>query len=437
MQRASMNLVASNAVRMFVFLAIVTSIPLTGMLWAWWADRRLRKLQAAGWKRAVLAGMVAANVLGFAWVLLGRMYGWQMQVPLILLVSAFVWHMVVVPVMLLLTMTLLTGEAAVWVRKKLQSRQVVVEDAAEPGSAPQRHTSVEAMTLSRRKVLAAGIMGVPVALQAGAVAKAMTQLDEFRIREITVRLPQLPAGLEGLTIAHVTDTHVGRFTHGATIETIVERVNALKADLVLHTGDLINDSLGDLPLAADMMSRFRGRLGTYIVEGNHDLFESRSGFAKGLEARGVRLIANDAVTLQVGNDKLQLLGLQWGPSDVEDIRTSRGRGAMLDEHMASIEKFRDPQAFQVLLAHHPHAFDNARANGVPLTLAGHTHGGQLNLVEGVGAATGSYKYITGLYDRTDANGDRSACIVGNGTGNWFPLRINAPAEVIKITLARA
>jgi predicted MPP superfamily phosphohydrolase len=409
---------------MSVFLAIVISIPLTGLLWAWWADARLRKLHAAWWKRVVLAGMVVINVAAFAWLILGRVYDWQTDVPLLLLVSAFVWHMVVLPLVLLLTIALLCGDGVAWARKKL----VAPKAAAEP---------IADVTMSRRQVLAAGVMGVPVALQAGAVAKAMTQLDEFRIRELTVALPQLPADLDGFTIAHVTDTHVGRFTNGATIDKIVARVNELKADLVLHTGDLINDSLSDLPVAADMMARMKASRGVYIVEGNHDLFESRTGFEQGLRDRGVQLLTNEASLIQVGNAKLQLLGLHWGPVSVEDIRTARGRGPMLDEHVAAIEKLRDPEAFQVLLAHHPHAFDNAMAKDIPLTLAGHTHGGQLNIAEGVGPASGSYKYITGLYERTTGSGAKVACVVGNGTGNWFPLRINAPAEVIRITLRRA
>jgi uncharacterized protein len=411
---------------MSVFLAIVISIPLTGLAWAWWADSRLRKLRAPWWKRALLAGMVVLNVVAFAWLILGRVYDWQTSVPLVLLVSAFVWHMVVLPLVLLLTIALLTGEGAAWLGRKIRPAKVEVGSDA-----------IANVALSRRQMLAAGMMGVPVALQAGAVAKAMTQLDEFRIRAITVRLPQLPADLEGFTIAHVTDTHVGRFTNGTTIDKIVQRVNELNADLVLHTGDLINDSLSDLPVAADMMARMRGRMGTYIVEGNHDLFESRRGFEQGLRDRGVNLLANESVVLQVGNAKLQLLGVQWGPVEVEDIRTARGRGAMLDEHVASIERLRDSEAFQMLLAHHPDAFDNALAKNIPLTLAGHTHGGQLNIAEGIGPASGSYKYMTGLYERTSASGEQAACIVGNGTGNWFPLRINAPAEVIKITLARA
>ncbi len=90
---------------------------------------------------------------------------------------------------------------------------------------------------------------------------------------------------------------------------------------------------------------------------------------------------------------------------------------------------RRPGYFPILLAHHPHAFDMAADDGVPLTLSGHTHGGQLNITPKFGAGSLMFKYWSGLYRRKD-----SALVVSNGVGNWFPLRINAPAEIVRIRL---
>jgi hypothetical protein len=90
---------------------------------------------------------------------------------------------------------------------------------------------------------------------------------------------------------------------------------------------------------------------------------------------------------------------------------------------------RDPGAFPILLAHHPHAFDPAIDAGIPLTLSGHTHGGQLMLNERLGAGPIMFRYWSGLYQHGD-----SSLVVSNGAGNWFPLRINAPAEITHLTL---
>ena len=89
----------------------------------------------------------------------------------------------------------------------------------------------------------------------------------------------------------------------------------------------------------------------------------------------------------------------------------------------------NPGAFNILLAHHPEAFDEAVAAGIPLTLAGHTHGGQLMFTPSFGFGPWLYRYWSGLYRK-----DESQLVVSNGTGNWFPLRIGAPAEIIHLTL---
>jgi hypothetical protein len=95
-------------------------------------------------------------------------------------------------------------------------------------------------------------------------------------------------------------------------------------------------------------------------------------------------------------------------------------------------KQRQPDAFPILLAHHPHAFDAAAETNLPLTLSGHTHGGQLMWNEREGFGPALFRYWSGLYTR-----GASQLIVSNGVGNWFPLRINAPAEIVHITLSRA
>src|SRR2546421_1200827 len=97
--------------------------------------------------------------------------------------------------------------------------------------------------------------------------------------------------------------------------------------------------------------------------------------------------------------------------------------------MQRVCALRNRDQFQILLAHHPHAFDPAAAAGIPLTLSGHTHGGQLMLGEHVGAGPILFRYWSGPYRKGDAT-----LVVSNGVGNWFPLRVNAPAEIAHLTL---
>ena len=97
--------------------------------------------------------------------------------------------------------------------------------------------------------------------------------------------------------------------------------------------------------------------------------------------------------------------------------------------MRELMRQRQPDAFPILLTHHPHAFDAAVKAALPLTLAGHTHGGQWMFDRQHGLGPALFRYWSGLYTR-----GHSQMIISNGVGNWLPLRINAPAEIVHLTL---
>jgi uncharacterized protein len=254
---------------------------------------------------------------------------------------------------------------------------------------------------------------------------ALSQLNRFRIRRLEIELPALPTALDGLTIAHVSDLHVGRFTNGPILDEVVARTNALRADLVLVTGDLIDHALADLPAGLDMLRQLEPRGRLFMCEGNHDLFEGREAFEQRVRAAGVPLLLNESAELEIRGQRVQILGLRWG-------RFGAGRGGWIADQMEEVVRLRRAGAFAILLAHHPHAFDPAVDAGIPLTLSGHTHGGQLMLTSDIGAGPLLFKYWSGLYRNGGA-----ALAVSNGVGSWFPLRINAPAEILHLTLRAA
>ena len=131
------------------------------------------------------------------------------------------------------------------------------------------------------------------------------------------------------------------------------------------------------------------------------------------------MLRGDSATTMIRGQRVQLLGLPWNHS-VAGMRDSA----------AALLARRDPGAWPLLLAHHPHAWDFA--DEIPLTLSGHTHGGQLMLTGRLGAGSLFYRYWSGLYSRPSG-----ALVVSNGVGNWFPVRIQAPAEILHLTLRRA
>ena len=328
--------------------------------------------------------------------------------------ALFIWHMIVLPLVLVVAITLLPILAAAALFRLVRSR-----DDPASGSAD---TTDE---ISRRQFLGVALATAPAILDLGLTGIAMRQLDRFRVRRFTLPIAGLPSDLDGLTIAQVSDMHVGRFTSGRVLREMVRVVNELRADLVLLTGDLINDALGDLPNGLDLARSMEGRYGLYLIEGNHDLIENGAEFEHRVKQSGIPFLLDESATIIIRGTPVQLLGLSW-------TRAHKSRDQAIT---ASVHRFliqREPDSFPILLAHHPHAFDAATEASLPLTLSGHTHGGQLMLNEQCGFGPALFRYWSGLYRKGSSN-----LIVSNGVGNWFPLRVRAPAELVHIKLARA
>jgi len=385
----------------FVYF-IILGIPILSLAWWFWADRRLRG--AGRGVRLVLGLAVLLMLVGYVWVVLARRDVLIMPVPAGLYALVLLWGLIFLPLIGVPSMvgwSLWTLIAPIFKKRKTET--------------------ITAGNWSRRRWVSTVATALPVLATYGTAAFSLPRMARFRVREITISLADLPEALDGMRIAHVTDTHVGKFTRGKVLDEIVATINALDTDLVLFTGDLIDNTIRDLPLAVEMVRKFRAKSGVYLIEGNHDLFDSPSAFEKGVREGGIAMLRNEAATVQVRGVPVQLLGIVWNHGEEE-----------MAEDVDTVAKLRDPAAFPILMAHHPHAFDRAEVHGFPLTLAGHTHGGQVMLTEKIGAGPEMFRYWSGLYEKAGR-----ALVVGNGTGNWFPLRMNAPAEIIHLTLRKA
>ena len=408
---------------MFRFVLFVSSVMLTlDLLWWWLADRQARKLPNPRAWRIGWATFMAVQAAGMLVLMFARYLGFDRTagLPVWALIFVFVWHMLVLPGTVIVAA--LAGAGWTFASVGARLRRVLMRPDPQPDPEP----AVAPTAFSRRQFLATAAVSVPPLVTVIGSAWAVPQVTSFRVRRLTIPLASLPRDLDGLTIAQVSDVHVGDFTYGRTLRDIVETTNQLKPDLVLLTGDLLNRRLSDLPAALDMVRAIDPKHGLYNCQGNHDLFEGRDAFDRGVRAGGVAHLVNSSDVVRINGHPVQLLGLQW-----------HGRRSGGDEMIAAQVDALVPQvqpgAFPILLAHHPHAFDRAAEAGIPLTLAGHTHGGQLHLTPGVGFGPWMFRYWSGLYRKDDG----SALVVSNGVGNWFPLRINAPAEIVHVTLRRA
>ncbi|MFT4176733.1 MAG: metallophosphoesterase [Luteolibacter sp.] len=395
---------------MSIILIIVFSIPMLSLVWWIWAHRQLHRLGAdACWKLAMAIGMITL-LGGFLWTIANRMAWLEDPIPEKLNALILLWGLLFLPMMAL---PLMFGWMIVSLAKRALERAI-------SRSATELKLPTQCST-NRRKLLGMLALLAPVAGTFGATAYGLRQLRHFRIRRITVELADLPEGLDGMIITHLTDTHVGKFCHGKFLRHLTEAVNDLKSDLTLFTGDLIDFQIDDLREGVEMMRGIKPRSGIFMVEGNHDIADDREGFYRQVRASGIPLLLNEAATIRVRGVPVQILGISW---------SRRDEGT--DRNVDDVAALREDGAFPILLAHHPHAFDQAAKHGIPLTLAGHTHGGQLMVSKDIGAGPLLFRYWSGLYRK-----GRSALVVSNGAGNWFPLRVHAPAEIIHLTLKRA
>jgi predicted MPP superfamily phosphohydrolase len=387
------------------FIVVIFGTLLAANLISWGAlEFILHRLHAPDSFPWVLAAFFVLQILGFNALLLVRLFGYQpgtgLGRPLLSLIM--IWNLLLaVPTAILA----LLAAIAWWLAA-----------GANPGASidPAWQT--------------AGFLAVafPPVLAFAGTAVALWQLGHFQITRLNLTIPSLPAALKGLTLVHLSDLHIGKLTRGNVLDDIVTATNRLEPDLVLVTGDLINMALEDLPRALDLLRGIKSRYGLFLCEGNHDLIESRIGFEAGVKNSGLAFLLNQSASVSIRGQTVQILGLRWGEGM---HRAAEPPGSVAVGALDRLLAERHPDDFTILLAHHPEAFDAAAAARIPLTLSGHTHGGQLMFTHRIGFGPWLYRYWSGLYRQGD-----SQLVVSNGAGNWFPLRIHAPAEILQLTL---
>lgn len=275
----------------------------------------------------------------------------------------------------------------------------------------------------RRTLLSRGIAAVVGVLAIGlAGLGTASALGEVAVRPVRVPLRRLPKSMSGFRVVQLTDIHIGPTLGRDWLVTIVERVNALKPDLVVITGDLVDGSVEALRDHVAPLAALRSTHGTYFVTGNHEYYSGVDEWIAELERLGVRTLRNERVSIGEGDEAFDLAGV-----DDWSMRRSRGEGSHGPD-LARALAGRDPLRELVLLAHQPKQILEAAAMGVGLQLSGHTHGGQIfpwTLFVRL-----DQPYVAGL----SLHGD-TQIYVSRGTGYWGPpMRVAAPSEITLVEL---
>lgn len=295
-------------------------------------------------------------------------------------------------------------------------------DAESPTVSPGKQAEEnDAALLSRREFLkrasTAATIGGTVALTPAAV---MYATKGRKIRHFDLYHARLPQSLDGLRIAHLSDIHVGNTIGREDIEEIVAQTNALEADLIVITGDMVDGLPEYIGSWLDPMKDFKSRYGTYFVTGNHDHLWNARAWCDLISGLGIHVLDNAHELIEINGTPLAVAGA----IDAIGDRKNRKWKSDPEKALANIP----PEIFRIMLVHQPRSVDRSFAAGADLVLLGHTHGGQcwpLNLL-----ISAMHKYSSGLYEV-----DQKLAFVSCGTGYWGPpLRIGVPAEIDLLTL---
>jgi len=249
---------------------------------------------------------------------------------------------------------------------------------------------------------------------------------------VEIELARWPRALDGYRIAQITDIHIGATLDHRFARMLTDRVNALDADLVAVTGDLVDGPLQHLGDEVQPFGELRGRDGVYFVVGNHDFYSGVEPWVALARSLGMRVLRNERETIRprrfAGAGGHEAPAFVLAGVDDHRQRTMPGHGGEdLERALGGLEHAQ-PSSPVVLLAHDPSTFKRAHAMGIDLQISGHTHGGQIwpfvYLVRAV------VPFVAGRYRRGAAE-----LYVSRGSGFWGPpMRLFAPAEVTEIVL---
>lgn len=283
-------------------------------------------------------------------------------------------------------------------------------------------------SVSRRSFLQKTAAALPAIAVGGSILGVGKSFDDVRVFERELHFKNLPQELDGFRILHLCDLHIGAYFNLPDLEKLIDQLAGERYDLVTLIGD-VSDDLDVLPDALEMVASLSSTHGHLATLGNHEYYRGIQAVYHSYKNSKVHLLVNEGINLTVGESSIFVGGaddpalMSWGVDRTEFFKNSVN-GAMKDSTSS---------AFKLLLTHRPSAFKVAEAAKIDLSLAGHTHGGQLGLMrQSVIDMFADDLYVWGHFTRGE-----SQLYTSSGVGHWFPFRLGCPAEAPIFTLRRA
>lgn len=266
-----------------------------------------------------------------------------------------------------------------------------------------------------------------------------TNKYNYQIRRVVLNYNNLPEAFKGLKIVHISDIHSGSFMDKKAVQRGVDKILNENPDLVLFTGDLVNDLAVEMNDYMDVFNKVRAKMGVYSTLGNHDYGEyvnwkseemktaNLERLKKVHEELGWRLLMNENIIFEKNNHKLALLGVEnWS------AKRNFSRHGKLNEAYAGTENI----PFKILMSHDPSHWDaevRTKYSDIDLTLSGHTHGMQFGVeIPGFRWSPVQYMYKqwADLYEE-----GKQKLYINRGFGFiGYPGRVGILPEITVITL---
>jgi len=269
--------------------------------------------------------------------------------------------------------------------------------------------------------ITASAAGVPLLAAFATLVGFVNARRLARVVDVEVPIVGLPTALHGFTIAQISDIHVGPTIKHGYLEAIVNKVNALGADVIAITGDLVDGSVKQLARHTAPLAKLSARHGTYFVTGNHEYYSNAHAWIDEIRRLGLTVLMNEHVVLSHEGASLLFAGVtDYTAHHFDETHRSDPTAALVGAPEAVSAK--------VLLAHQPRTASAAAEAGFDLQLSGHTHGGQFfpwNFFVPM-----QQPYVAGL------NKLHNLWIyTSRGTGYWGPpKRFGAPSEITRLRL---
>jgi hypothetical protein len=289
------------------------------------------------------------------------------------------------------------------------------------------------VSLARRRFLERTALAITTApFVAGAYGMFYERLN-LEISHRRIKIPQLPRAFEGFRIAQLSDIHIGPFMPAEEIRRYVGVANGLKPDLVALTGDFVTWDPSTQPVVVDALAGVKAPFGVYGCLGNHEMWAKvEDSITRLFARRGIRILRGERALIRSGGEAINLLGVDYQTRSPMGPRGQR----LVPEYLLGVDRLMAPGTANILLSHNPNTFDRAAALGIDLSLAGHTHGGQVTLEfvhPDLSPSRLITSYVRGWFEKPGGQ-----LYVNRGIGTIFvPIRFGSPPEITVFELARS